>query len=690
MLNGCENILMVLPELALVWERTKGIPEVKIAVLDGVVDLSHSCFEEARLERLSGDNKRVSGHGTHVTSIVFGQHGSEVCGISPNCSGLLIPIFKETPNGEIACSQLDLARAIMQAVEAGAHIINISGGQNSRNPEAEDFLKQALQLCNDRRVMVVAAAGNDGCACIHIPAASPIVLAVGAMDNSGNPLDFSNWGNAYMENGILAPGYGISGAKVGGGTQTRSGTSYAAPIISGIAGLFLSEQIRLGRTPDPIAIKELLLRTSEPCMLGDANACLRYLKGKINLPAALEAFDQNQNTTSGYNIQKLQYMDDDQTNNLPTNDALPEVNAAVVPSEEVSTMESLSPATIAQGQPEIITRSNHAVSGTVTGDSGKQTSTIGSNAPAHEKTFNMNSLPNINMRFPNNPGILQSGLVEPSECSCQKEKHEHSDATPQLIYALGTLNYEFINEARRDSFIQNMPEPQPNVRPNPDDPLQMLNYLNTHKYEAASLIWTLNLNTTPIYSIYPTGPYSSNIYDILIDFLRDQHDAATNAERISIPGVVVGKVALMSGQEVPAVSPEPRGMYNWKRSDIVNALGGPSIDVDELTNFLDRIYYEIRNLGLSSQDRAMNYSATNAFQAAQAFEQAFKSDLQLDSIGVERSPVCRPGSDCWDVMLTFFNPRERLTVARRVFRYTIDVSDVVPVTIGEMRSWSVY
>ncbi|MBK7936831.1 MAG: PatA/PatG family cyanobactin maturation protease [Lewinellaceae bacterium] len=693
MLNGCENILRLLPDLAQIWERTKGVPEVKIAVLDGVVELGHTCFGGAGLEQFPDGDQGVSGHGTHVASIIFGQHGSEVCGISPNCSGLFIPIFKEAPDGNIACSQLDLARAITKAVEAGAHIINISGGEHSKNPEAEDFLNQALRLCNEKSVLVVAAAGNDGCACIHIPAASPIVLAVGAMDSSGTPLDFSNWGSAYMENGILAPGYGITGAKTGGGVQIRSGTSYAAPIISGIAGLLLSEQIRFGQTPDPIAIKELLLRTTVPCPHGDENACLRYLKGKINLSAAFKAFYKNQPTTSDHNSQKSQHMDDNQINNPPTNEALLEVGAAVVPSEEIPAVEQTAPASITTSQPDMTAASSeHIASPSGNNENDKQFPTIRSTAPVREKTFNMNSLPPLNMRFSNNYGILQSDLVDPSECSCQKEKHQHAETHPQLVYALGTLNYEFINEARRDSFIQNMPLPtsSPNIPPNPDDPLQMIAYLTSHKYEAASLIWTLNINTTPIYSVYPTGPYSSDVYDILIGFLRDQHDANINAERISIPGVVVGKVVLMSGQEVPAVSPEPRGMYNWRKSDIISQLGGTSVNIPELTNFLNRLYYEIRNLGISSQDRAINYSATNAFQAAQALQIAFQNDYVMDTIRVERSPVCRPGSDCWDVVLTFFKPQERLTAARRVFRYTIDVSDVVPVSVGEMSDWYVY
>ncbi|MCP4549327.1 MAG: peptidase S8, partial [bacterium] len=62
----------------------------------------------------------------------------------------------------------------------------------------------------------------------------------------------------------------------------------------------------------------------------------------------------------------------------------------------------------------------------------------------------------------------------------------------------------------------------------------------------------------------------------------------------------------------------------------------------------------------------------------------------LDQIDVERSPICRPESDCWDVKLTFFNPTKRIEQARVVYRFTIDVSDVVPVTVGPVRHWHVY
>jgi hypothetical protein len=89
------------------------------------------------------------------------------------------------------------------------------------------------------------------------------------------------------------------------------------------------------------------------------------------------------------------------------------------------------------------------------------------------------------------------------------------------------------------------------------------------------------------------------------------------------------------------------------------------------------------------QDRAINFAGTNAFNDEKIYESAVKEEMELDSIEIERSSLCRPGSDCWDVKLFFFYPARQVQTVRKVFRYTIDVSDVVPVTVGPVRSWYV-
>lgn len=174
-----------IPGLSELQKRTQGSSDITVAVLDGVVDTSHPCFNSANLTRLptlvqhQATAGQMSTHGTHIASLIFGQPKTEIPDIAPQCRGLLGPVFADD-NRKL--SQLDLARAIEQAAENGAQIINISGGSLTDMGEAEDWLERAVSMCRDRNILLVAAAGNDGCDCLHVPAALPAVLAVGATD----------------------------------------------------------------------------------------------------------------------------------------------------------------------------------------------------------------------------------------------------------------------------------------------------------------------------------------------------------------------------------------------------------------------------------------------------------------------------------------------------------------------------
>jgi cyanobactin maturation PatA/PatG family protease len=166
-------------------------------------------------------------------------------------------------------------------------------------------------------------------------------------------------------------------------------------------------------------------------------------------------------------------------------------------------------------------------------------------------------------------------------------------------------------------------------------------------------------------------------------------------ERLSVPAAVIGRARLASGQSVPMLWPDLRGMYSWSAAALARALSRPqgrgkeAAPAEGLEGFLERIYHGLRNLGLSSPDRAVNYAATNALNAAQVFTAAAKDRMQLDDIAVERSPLCRPESDCWDVNLIFFDPEHQMQRARKVYRFTVDVSDICPVMVGPVRSWSI-
>ena len=148
-----------------------------------------------------------------------------------------------------------------------------------------------------------------------------------------------------------------------------------------------------------------------------------------------------------------------------------------------------------------------------------------------------------------------------------------------MSFKLGTLGYDFGSEARRDSFKQLMPGVQIDgtaIPANPYDARQMVDYLGDNLSEAKSLIWTLNLELTPVYAIEPGGAFARDVYGILQELLSGQiqaEDSENYVERVSIPGILSGRsVKLFSGQVVPVIEvPNTRGLYGWKVNTLVQA-----------------------------------------------------------------------------------------------------------------------
>jgi cyanobactin maturation PatA/PatG family protease len=605
----------------------------------------------------------ASRHGTHVASEIFGQIGSPVEGIAPNCHAIFIPVFADGPTGEfVNCTQLDLARAISRAAQAGAHVINVSGGQPSQSDEPDPLLADALADCAKRNILVVAAAGNDGCECLHIPAAAASVLSVGAMDAKGDPLPISNWGVPYQQRGILAPGEHVLGAVPGGGIAYLSGTSFAAPIIAGVAGLLLSVQRQLGRSPDPEAVRAALIASALECDATRVVDRRRCLAGRVN-PRGAVALVIGGEPKMPDEIQILRG-----EGGVAAPAELPEVqpDSADPPSQENGSVSDRAPG---QNVSEMASEAG-AIGQARVAAPAVQTAPLGRPVlPA----------------FGRGPTPRRAGMVTPlmgcecgggAACTC---------GAGGLVYALGRIGYDFGTEARRDSFVQAMPEVD-NAPGNPSVHAQLISYLSANPYEAENLIWTLNLDVTPVYAIYAVGPYAANVYERLRQWLEAQN-AATDF-LVSIPGVISGSTKLASGQVVPVIVPAIRGMYSWTPEALI-AAQTPAPTAEEatgLSDFLNRVYYAHRNLGVTPEHRALNFSATNAFQAAQVIRSVTRENLDLDTIVVSKSPVCRPDSDCYDVEIGFFDPTN-LQVARTVARFTVDVSDVIPVTLGVPRFW---
>lgn len=672
--------LIDIPGLAELWRSTKGDRRITVAVLDGSVDLERACFEGANLSRInpywaesieidpkyleifleienSGDsdttktkklleaipdqyirnNLDLTFHATHVSSIIFGQPNSPVQGIAPYCTGINIPIAFDSDN---FINPLNLSRAINQALDLGANIIHVAACHPTQTGVAQELLTKAVQQAQQNNVLIVAPGGNNQGECWCIPAVLPHVLAVGAMKDSGEPFKFSNWGGQYQEQGILVPGENILGAQPGTDKPIRKkGTSCAAPVMTGIAALLMSLQLKEGITPDAEAIRAAVLNSAIVCDSDEMEEPERCLRGKLNLPGAYQLLTGKTATV------------------LATSDtSSPTINHQVTenqPNTQVNSLKSEPSVTIAEA--------------------------------VHPSELESTGLGWVN-------AAATTNSVIPSLKS-------------DLVYALGTLGYDFGTEARRDTFKQFMSgvEMDGVIFPaNPYDARQIVDYLEENLFEAKSLIWTLNIELTPIYAIEPSGAFAVEVYETLLQMLSGQVLAEASEEyiqRISLPGKLSDRtVRLFSGQIIPVIEIDsPRGMYGWKTNTLVEATLA-TVDAEggvnelamrkSLTNFLVRVYYDLRNLGQIAKDRALNFAATNAFQAASVFSLAIAQGMELDNIEVEKSPFGRLDSDCWDVKLKFFDP-ENGRRARRVFRFTIDVADRVPVTLGEVRSWSV-
>ena len=130
------------------------------------------------------------------------------------------------------------------------------------------------------------------------------------------------------------------------------------------------------------------------------------------------------------------------------------------------------------------------------------------------------------------------------------------------------------------------------------------------------------------------APFAGDVYRRLGGFLGEQ--TRGEVERVSIPGYISGSARLFTGQVVPVIWPVLRGMYSWNTIALVEAVSGTaaSEEAQGVINFLRRVYEELRNLGITPQERAINFAATNAFQAKEVFKDAIKEGMDLDTIEV--------------------------------------------------------
>jgi len=231
------------------WEQSLGAG-VKVAVIDTGIDASHPALDSAVVggTDVSGlgtpDGLTPVGqnnyHGTMVASLIAGRGNPQdesagVLGTAPK-SELLSVSMAFGVEGVDTDSQI--AEGIIWAVDNGAQVINLSLTRNSVSwPESWD---KAFLYAFENDVVIVAAVGNriDGTEQVSAPATIPGVIAVAGVDIEANASELSSTSGFTI--GVTAPSEDLVAAYPGGEYRIWSGTSGAAPIVSGMVALIRS------------------------------------------------------------------------------------------------------------------------------------------------------------------------------------------------------------------------------------------------------------------------------------------------------------------------------------------------------------------------------------------------------------------------------------------------------------------
>ena len=231
--------------------RISGRPDVAIGLIDGPVAMNHPELASQHIREIPGNgsgactqvNSMACLHGTFIAGILSAKRNSSAPAICPDCTLLIRPVFTETTieNTEIpSATPQELAAAIIECVEAGARVINLSLALAQPSSKGERELEQALDHAARRGILVVAAAGNQGTLGSTAITRHPWVIPVVACDLRGSPMNESNLGSSIGRRGLSAPGEAITSLGAVGKPLTLGGTSVATPFVTGAIALLWS------------------------------------------------------------------------------------------------------------------------------------------------------------------------------------------------------------------------------------------------------------------------------------------------------------------------------------------------------------------------------------------------------------------------------------------------------------------
>lgn len=218
------------------WDITTGDSNVVVAVLDSGVQTGHPDLPTpvAGYDLVNNDSDPEDdfGHGTSVAGVIAAQ-GNNGIGIAGTCWGCRIMPVKVLDSSGIGTDS-GVASGITWAADHGADVISMSLG----GPADYATLANAVSYAQQRGVVMVAAAGNDGedpslATVPNYPAAYSGVISVGAVNESKNRYLWSNYGSWVQ---VDAPGCTYS-TGLSSTYPSFCGTSASTPFVAGLAGL---------------------------------------------------------------------------------------------------------------------------------------------------------------------------------------------------------------------------------------------------------------------------------------------------------------------------------------------------------------------------------------------------------------------------------------------------------------------
>lgn len=265
------------------WAITFGSESVVVAVLDAGVSLSHPELQGQLVEGQNFtstdpadvDDSWVS-HGTHIAGIIAARWGNSegIAGLAPQCR--VMPVRVVNRFGWTFAEWV--SEGIIWATDHGASVINISLGF----PTGSSLLHDAIRYAFESDVVICASTGNIPTNPIGFPAAYPETIAVGATDNNDELASFTSTGPELT---LCAPGRDIYSLwdtnSMPDTYDFKSGTSFAAPHVAGVAALVRSINPSLS-APD---VRRILAVTCDDIGLPGRDPITGW--GRLNAAAAV-------------------------------------------------------------------------------------------------------------------------------------------------------------------------------------------------------------------------------------------------------------------------------------------------------------------------------------------------------------------------------------------------------------------